>query len=178
MRGLVELHDGHVTAQSRGVGLGTELRISLPPGTADAATAAGAPSSTGAEGFRIFVVEDNPDASEMLCGLLRSKGHCVESADSGSDAAQLAARFRPDVVLCDLGLPGKDGFEVAAELRRARETERVHLIALSGYGSDDDKRRSKQAGFDLHMTKPVNATALLTLLGELARAGHAHSVQP
>jgi PAS domain S-box-containing protein len=169
VRGLVELHGGQVTAQSRGIGLGTELRISLPPSPEITAAIAIPAAAATTRSFRILVVEDNSDAAELLCDLLRSKGHDVTAADSGTDAAQIAARFRPDVVLCDLGLPGKDGFEVAAELRRTPETERVHLIALSGYGSTEDKRRSAQAGFDLHMTKPVNAVALLTVLGELAK---------
>ena len=168
VRGLVELHGGKVTAASRGIGLGTELRISLPQSPETAAAIATPASTSTARAFRILVVEDNSDAAELLCALLRSKGHDVESADSGTDAAQVAVRFRPDVVLCDLGLPGKSGFEVAAELRRAPETERAHLIALSGYGSTEDKRRSEQAGFDLHLTKPVNAGALLALLGELS----------
>ncbi len=173
VRGLVELHGGRVTAESGGIGLGTELRISLPP-SPETATATAAPAAAKTtHPFRILVVEDNSDAAELLCELLRSKGHNVETVDSGTDAAQIAARFRPDVVLCDLGLPGKDGFEVAAELRRAPETEHAHLIALSGYGSTEDKRRSEQAGFDMHLTKPVSSGALLALLGELSKSGHA-----
>lgn len=168
MRGIVELHRGHVTAQSRGVGTGTELRISFPPCPDAAAAVTTAVAPAGARPFRILVIEDNGDAAELLCDLLRSEGHCVEAADSGTDAAQIAVRFHPDVVLCDLGLPGKDGFEVAAELRRTRETAQVHLIALSGYGSKEDKRRSRQAGFDLHITKPADAITLLGLLSNLA----------
>jgi PAS domain S-box-containing protein len=173
VRGIVELHGGHVTAVSDGVGTGTELRISLPPSPDATAAVTTEVAPTASRPFRILVVEDNADAAELLCDLLRSKGHCVEAADSGTDAAQIAVRFHPDVVLCDLGLPGKDGYEVAAELRRTRETAQVHLIALSGYGSKEDKRRSRQAGFDLHVTKPVNAGALLALLGELERADRA-----
>src|SRR5690606_9811959 len=92
---------------------------------------------------------------------------------SGSDAARVALRFRPDVVLCDLGLPGKDCFEVAAELRCLAETATVAIIALSGYGTVDDKRRTRQAGFDVHLNKPNDARTLLALLDQLARGGRA-----
>ena len=168
VRGIVELHGGHVTARSRGAGEGTEVVISLPPSPVTSHVTVTPVPAAGARSFRILIVEDNTDAAELLSTLLRSKGHCVETVASGSDAGRTATRFLPEVVLCDLGLPGKDGFEVAAELRNTPQTESVHLIAVSGYGSSDDKRRCVQAGFDRHLTKPVNAVALLALLGELA----------
>ncbi|MBS1118759.1 MAG: chemotaxis protein methyltransferase CheR [Deltaproteobacteria bacterium] len=165
-RGLVELHGGRVTADSAGVGTGTEVSISLPA-CSDVVEVARPPAiATTGPSLRILVIEDNADAAEMLSELLLSAGHCVEVDRSGIDAARVAARFRPNVILCDLGLPGKTGFEVAAELRLARETEHVRLIALSGYGSDEDRHRTREAGFDLHLVKPVVPETLLTLLAD------------
>jgi CheY-like chemotaxis protein len=115
------------------------------------------------EGRRILVVEDNPDAAATLRDFLELSGHEVALASSGSDGVQAARRFHPEVVLCDLGLPGMNGFEVAAALRRDPVTASARLIAITGYGGDEDRRRSARAGFDLHLTKPVDP-------GQLRRA--------
>jgi CheY-like chemotaxis protein len=120
--------------------------------------------------LRILLVEDNLDIVELLTTILRFDGHSVEVATSGFDVLPIALRCRPHVVLCDLGLPGKDGFVVASELRAAPETAGAHLIAISGYGTAEHKRRSERAGFDLHLTKPLDCVALLSLIGTLPAA--------
>lgn len=179
VKGLVELHGGEVRAKSEGPGRGAEFSLYLPLDTATAAPAlvevhpeeedeeAEALATSGAR--RILVVEDNPDAAATMRDFLELFGHEVELAASGLDGVQAARKFHPEVVLCDLGLPGMDGFEVAAELRRDPETASAKLIAVTGYGRDEDRRRSKEAGFDLHLTKPVDPAQLKALLGGPAR---------
>lgn len=115
---------------------------------------------------RILVVEDNPDAAATMRDLLELAGHEVELAMNGSDGVAAARQFHPEVVLCDLGLPGMDGYEVAAELRRDPTTASARLIAVTGYGRDEDRRRSKEAGFDIHLTKPVDPRQLRRLIRE------------
>jgi two-component system CheB/CheR fusion protein len=166
VRGLVALHGGRVLAHSAGEGTGAELCVSLPPG-APAASARRPSSPHVRRPLRILVVEDNPDIVELLLTILRFDGHTVEVVTTGFDAVDAAVRFRPDVVLCDLGLPGKDGYAVAAELRALPQTSAVRLIAISGYGTNDHKRRSQRAGFDLHLTKPIDASELLALVSEV-----------
>jgi CheY-like chemotaxis protein/two-component sensor histidine kinase len=186
VKGLVELHGGEVRAASEGLGHGAEFTLLLPVGVATAArrpfpatvqeTAAMAADHAGdvgieedAEPRRILVVEDNPDVAATMRDFLELSGHEVELASSGTDGVQAARAFHPEVVLCDLGLPGMDGFEVAAELRRDPETASAQLIAVTGYGRDEDRRRSKEAGFDLHLTKPVDPVKLRQLLKAPAR---------
>lgn len=180
VKGLVELHGGEVRAKSEGLGRGAELSLFLPLETA---TAAQAPAEVRAEeaeeeheealaaasARRILVVEDNPDAAATMRDFLELSGHEVELAASGVDGVQAARKFHPEVVLCDLGLPGMDGYEVAAELRRDPETASAKLIAVTGYGREEDRRRSKEAGFDLHLTKPVDPAQLKALLGTPTR---------
>jgi two-component system CheB/CheR fusion protein len=110
--------------------------------------------------MRILVVEDNLDAAESLRLLLELFGHEVEVAHSGPEGVQTAVQWRPDVVLCDIGLPGLDGYGVVSALRQNPATAAARVIALTGYGSDDDRLRSRQAGFDQHLTKPVDPETL------------------
>jgi len=105
--------------------------------------------------LRILVVEDNYDAASTLGELLELFGYRVALAHDGVAAIEQAEAFQPEVVLCDLGLPGMDGYQVARELRRRSATARARLIAVSGYGMEEDRRRSGEAGFDLHLTKPL-----------------------
>ena len=104
--------------------------------------------------------EDNVDAAESLCILLNLKGHVTEKAATGPTGIMAAQTFLPDVVLCDLGLPGLDGYAVARTLRADPSLKNAYLIALTGYGQEQDQRRTREAGFDLHLTKPVDHTAL------------------
>ena len=176
VKGLIELHGGEVRAKSEGLGRGAEFSLYLPLETGAAAQApAEVQPEKGVEeevealvtpgARRILVVEDNPDAAATMRDFLELSGHEVELAASGVDGVQAARKFHPEVVLCDLGLPGMDGFEVAAELRRDPETASAKLIAVTGYGREEDRRRSKEAGFDLHLTKPVDPAQLRALLG-------------
>jgi signal transduction histidine kinase/ActR/RegA family two-component response regulator len=163
VKGLIDLHGGEVEARSEGPGKGSEFILRLPlESAADAED--GPPAFAGAK--KILVVEDNPDAAAMMRDFLELSGHEVEIAASGIDGIQAARQFHPEVVLCDLGLPGMNGFEVAAELRRDPSTRSAKLIAVTGYGRDEDRRRSREAGFDLHLTKPVDPSRLRALLRE------------
>jgi signal transduction histidine kinase/ActR/RegA family two-component response regulator len=180
VKGLIDLHGGEVRARSEGTGKGSELTLLLPIATAAPSlpetgasvqdTAVADPDPDAAR--RILVVEDNPDAAATMRDFLELSGHEVELACSGTDGVRAARRFHPEVVLCDLGLPGMTGFEVAAQLRRDPETASAKLIAVTGYGRDEDRRRSKEAGFDLHLTKPVDPAQLRQVLKTPARQHH------
>ncbi|HEX7185231.1 MAG TPA: MEDS domain-containing protein [Thermoanaerobaculia bacterium] len=173
VKGLIELHGGEVRAASEGVGRGAELTLLLPLQTQAAPPeekAEPVPVEGGAR--RILVVEDNPDAAATMRDFLELSGHEVELAANGSDGVEAARHFHPDLVLCDLGLPGMNGYEVAAELRRDPATASARLIAVTGYGRDEDRRRSKEAGFDLHLTKPVDPAQLRQLLQRTPRHHH------
>lgn len=110
---------------------------------------------------RVLVVEDNRDTAETLRDLLELCGHEVVVAHTGPDGLSFAREFRPDVVLCDIGLPGMDGYDLAAALRRDPATASARLIAVSGYGRDEDRTRALEVGFDRHMLKPVDPCVLL-----------------
>ena len=173
VKGLIELHGGEVRAASEGVGRGAELTLLLPL-QAQASPAEEKAEPVPAEGGarRILVVEDNPDAAATMRDFLELSGHEVELAANGTDGVEAARHFHPDLVLCDLGLPGMNGYEVAAELRRDPATASARLIAVTGYGRDEDRRRSKEAGFDMHLTKPVDPAQLRRLLERTPRHHH------
>ena len=166
VKGLVEMHGGEVRAESEGEGKGAEITLLLP---AEVGATLPAPRPTEAvhsdtAARRILVVEDNADAAATMRDFLELSGHEVELASSGMEGVQAARLFHPEVVLCDLGLPGMDGYQVAAALRRDPDTASAKLIAVTGYGRDEDRRKSKEAGFDQHLTKPVNPDQLKRLL--------------
>ena len=115
-------------------------------------------------GLRILVVDDNRDAADSLRLLLELSGHEAAVAYSGHDGVQAAERYQPDVVLCDIGLPGLDGYEVARQLRDNPVTANARLIAVTAYGRDEDRRRSHEAGFEQHLVKPVDPDALQRVL--------------
>ncbi|HEX9670134.1 MAG TPA: MEDS domain-containing protein [Thermoanaerobaculia bacterium] len=164
-KGLVELHGGEVEARSEGLGRGARFTMLLPiAAAAPTAAAAERPATEERHARRVLVVEDNPDAAATLRDFLVLSGHEVALAHTGSAGVEAARRFHPEVVLCDLGLPGMDGFAVAQELRRDPTTRGARLIAVTGYGRDEDRRRSREAGFDLHLTKPVDPGHLARLL--------------
>ncbi len=120
-----------------------------------------------ASSLRVLVVEDNDDARDMLASLLSVSGHHVWTATNGLECLDLAERHRPDVILCDLGLPDTSGLEIAASLRQRSATRRIHLIALTGYGRPEDMARSREAGFDSHLTKPIDIDTLTTVLSSI-----------
>jgi PAS domain S-box-containing protein len=164
VKGLVELHGGTVTARSDGAGRGAEFTLHLPLVPAEAA--APPPPATRAEspGRRVLIIEDNPDAATSLATLLEITGHEVSAALDGADGIAVARRFRPDVVLCDIGLPKMDGYEVARTLRADEAFRGTVLVALTGYALPDDAERAVRAGFDRHMAKPVKMEELEDLL--------------
>ncbi|MGH7385436.1 MAG: response regulator, partial [Candidatus Rokuibacteriota bacterium] len=116
-------------------------------------------------GRRVLVVEDSPDARESLRLLLELAGHEVETSEDGPSGLAKLDLFQPEVALIDLGLPGMDGYAVAREMRRRPETRAIRLVAVTGYGQVEDRRQALAAGFDLHVTKPVDASMLDEMLG-------------
>ncbi len=128
-------------------------------------------SPNGNPGLRVLVIEDNVDAGETLCDLLALFGHHAEFARSGAAGVEVARQRRPDVVLCDIGLPEMDGYAVARQLRADPLTAPVHLIAVTGYGREADRSQAAAAGFDLHLVKPVGPEVLKRLLASFAEGG-------
>ncbi len=116
---------------------------------------------------RVLVVDDNADSVAMLTMLLEMKGHVTAMAQSGPEALEKAESFRPDVVVLDIGLPGMDGYEVAGRLRQRPGGQGMTLVALTGWGSDEDRQRTREAGFNHHFTKPVDPEALERILDEI-----------
>ena len=168
VRSLVQQHGGSVRAESAGVGTGSEFIIRLPvlstPALATSTGSAPLLRECVPQGARILVVDDNRDAADTLSDLLSLSHYDVRTAYDGRSGLDTAADFRPDVILMDLGMPGMDGFETARELRASENGHRVLLIAVTGYGSSDDRRRTRECGFDAHLTKPIEPQALLELL--------------
>ena len=176
---LVEMHGGTVEARSEGLGTGSEFIVRLPA-FSDQRTLKSGPEPRRAEGerrrreartYRILVVDDFHDSADSLAALLRLLGHEVRVAYDGPAALTVAEGFRPEAALLDIGMPGMDGIELAQRLRRERPAKDLLLIALTGYGRDEDKVRSLEAGFDSHLVKPVDLAALNALLAEHAPAG-------
>ncbi|HKP13818.1 MAG TPA: PAS domain S-box protein, partial [Blastocatellia bacterium] len=157
VRQLAELHGGRVEARSDGPAKGSEFVVHLPLSTAAGVERAEASASESApptsSPLKILVVEDNLDSAEMLAFMLTLRGHQVHVAHNGAEALEAAHTFTPQAVLCDIGLPGMNGYEVAARLRQQAEFKRTALIALTGYGQEEDRRRAREAGFDYHLTK-------------------------
>jgi CheY-like chemotaxis protein len=165
---LVELHGGTVEARSEGAGKGSEFHLRFPMALAPAASQATSPVvRSDSEPRRVLVVDDNRDAADSIADLLRLERHTVQTAYSGAAALGVARVFKPDVVFLDIGLPGMDGYEIARRLRTFPETAGARLIALTGYGQAGDRERSREAGFDTHVVKPVDPMALPPLV-----AGH------
>ncbi|MBX9583697.1 MAG: response regulator [Gemmataceae bacterium] len=171
VRRLAELHGGWVRASSGGPGAGSEFEVRLPALAAGAAKpgANGRPRRAARPNYRVLVVDDNADAADSLALLLELAGDTVRTAGSGPRALEVAGSFRPEVVLLDIGLPGMDGYEVARRLRGQPDGGRVLLVALTGYGRDDDRRRAAEAGFDHHLTKPADPAAVNHLLAAARR---------
>jgi PAS domain S-box-containing protein len=172
VRNLVELHGGTVTARSEGEGRGSEFVVRLPLGV-EVGRRSGATRDGRDAVFashRILVVDDSRDAAESLATLLESLGADVRTAADGPTALDELETYRPSVMLLDIGMPGMDGLEVARRVRE-RSGNRLTVIALSGWGQDEDRRRSREAGIDYHMVKPVDLDELGRLLTALAPKG-------
>ena len=173
VKNIVEMHGGRAEAFSAGPGQGSEVVLHLPlaeeahPG-AFGLTAATAPAPP--SGHRVLVVDDNVDSAESLAMLLEIAGHEVRATHDGVSAVEIARDFQPRFVLLDIGLPGMDGFEVARRLRQESEMRQAVLVALTGYGQPEDRRKSLDAGFDHHLTKPVDFVVLKKLIDALQPA--------
>jgi signal transduction histidine kinase len=167
VRRLVELHGGSVSATSAGTSSGSTFEIRLPRAEAAANDAAPAQSEDKNAGKpTILLIEDNDDGREMMATMLSSFGYPVLEAADGLEGVRIAMAERPGVALVDIGLPGIDGYEVARRLREQEATRAIRLIALTGYGLAEDQRRVLEAGFDLHLVKPVDLNQLLAQLAE------------
>jgi signal transduction histidine kinase len=175
VRNLVELHGGSVTATSDGVGKGSTFTVLLP--LASASERANAPAQSvpppekpvdGDGKRRVVIVEDNPDLRELLRMKLRRLGHDVDAASDGHDGLAMLLEQKPDVAFVDIGLPGIDGYEIAQKVRESLG-ERVMLVALSGFGQPDDKRKALEAGFDQHLTKPAEIADIERVLESAPR---------
>ena len=171
---LVEMHGGSVEVRSDGVGKGTEFVVRLPAARMPAQrgdTNTDAPTPSGTR-FRVLVADDNRDAAESMGMLLRIMGNEVRIVGDGAEALEEAAAFRPDLILLDIGMPRMNGYEAARRIREQHWGREMLLVAVSGWGQDEDKRRALEAGFDRHVTKPIefaNLQALLAGLRDTAR---------
>jgi len=177
VRSLVERHGGAIEARSEGPGKGAEFVVRLPllaqaPRVAGQGDKNGKSRREGAQGprHRVLVVDDNVDAARTLSEMAALWQHDVRVAHNGVEALETARNYRPDVVLLDIGLPGMSGYQVAQELRRQSEFATTTLIAITGYGQEEDRRRSREAGFNHHLVKPVTPDALEELLAVPATA--------
>jgi PAS domain S-box-containing protein len=170
-RRLAELHGGTVEARSEGVNRGSEFTLRLPLGARDgAAQKPEQPARRPGVARRVLVVDDNVDAASMLDMLLRSLGHETRVAHEGTAALRVAEEFRPDIVLLDIGMPGIDGYEVARRLRTLAKARPMRIVAVTGWGQEGDRERSREAGFDLHLVKPVDANELSRALNDRSGA--------
>jgi len=167
------MHGGGVEARSEGPDRGSEFSLRMPlagavNALAESAEATPKPKAQASPVAhrRVLVVDDNVDAAAMLDMLLRSLGHETRVAHDGIEALRIAGEFRPDIVLLDIGMPGLDGYEVARRMRSLAKDRRVRIVAVTGWGLDADRQRSREAGFDLHLVKPVDATDLAQALND------------
>ena len=163
-RALVQLHGGRISAESAGPGQGSRFIVTLPLAAAPEARERASAPAPRAVPRRFLVIDDNIDATDSQAALLRLLGHQVETAYSGAAALEKARVFRPEIVFFDLGMPGMDGFEVARQLRAMPEVREVLLVAQTGWGQEEDRRRTRAAGFDAHFAKPVDMATLMQLL--------------
>jgi CheY-like chemotaxis protein len=171
VRSLVDLHAGRVQAFSEGRGRGSEFVVHLPlmldavPSTSDGATVS---ESRPAASRRILVVDDSVDAADSLAKVLRVLGHVVHTAYDGQAALEAARLNAPDIVMLDIGMPRMDGFDVARRMRKEPPLKDVFLVALTGYGQDEDRRQSQESGFNAHLVKPVLLDQLRAVLDNVS----------
>jgi CheY-like chemotaxis protein len=165
VKGLVELHGGAVEAQSGGAGKGSRFTITLPLCRAPAAPVAEERRGAGPS-RHVLIIDDNVDAADTMCSVLELAGHRPEATYDGRSGLALAREHHPEVIVCDLGLPGMDGFAFARAVRNDPALRNVFLIALTGYAHPEDIIQSRAAGFDRHLAKPARLEALEQLVAE------------
>jgi signal transduction histidine kinase/ActR/RegA family two-component response regulator len=171
VRKLVEMHGGTTEAHSSGLGQGSEFIVRLPIllSPLRQATVSSAERAQSTRAWRVLVVDDNVDSADSIASLLESSGHDVKVAYSAEKALEMAAEYQPEIMLLDIGLPEMDGYEVAKRLRQNPQLKDLRLIALTGYGQDSDRQRSRETGFDAHVVKPVDWRDLSELLASLMK---------
>ena len=167
VKGIIELHGGSVTADSGGLGKGALFTIRLP--VADVCTAG--PDAGPAlackkarQAYTMLIIDDNNDLADLLCANLRILGFKASAAYSGLAGLAMARINHPDIIFCDIGLPGKDGYEIAKMIKADKELKKAFLVAMTGYASDEDMKRAKTCGFDGHLAKPVEMAAIEKIL--------------
>jgi PAS domain S-box-containing protein len=168
---LVEMHGGTIEARSEGPGCGTEMIVRLPlvadqPGGAERTSS---PDGQVSRAWRILVVDDNKDSADSLSMLLKLRGHTVSTVHDGPEAIEEAERFRPELVLLDIGLPRMNGLEVCRRIREQAWGKTMIVVALTGWGQEEDRARTKEAGFDHHLVKPVQIGELTGMIGAWGR---------
>jgi signal transduction histidine kinase/ActR/RegA family two-component response regulator len=168
---LVEMHGGRVEVHSEGLGRGSEFTVHVPlsPARTGGAPALGTQAPHAANGARILVVDDNNDAAKTLGGVLNILGYQTRTAFDGQGALEAAAEFQPDAVLLDLGMPAMNGYDVARSLRQQPGGDAMVIIAVTGWGQEEDRRRTIAAGFNSHLVKPVDLPSLARQLAELIK---------
>jgi CheY-like chemotaxis protein len=164
VRGLVERHGGTIEARSEGRGRGAEFIARLPASEAPKEPATGPAGTAPVVGKRVLIADDNRDSADSLAVLLRSRGHHVQVAYDGEQALEAGAQFRPDAIVLDIGMPRLNGYDVAARARKTEWGRSAKLIAVTGWGQERDKASAADAGFDHHLTKPVDAAQIEALL--------------
>jgi signal transduction histidine kinase len=169
VRGLVLLHGGTVEARSQGIGQGSEFIITFPVASVARVHPVAPPASSNVDHdpdsrMRVLVIDDNRDNADLCTMMFRKGGHEVRTAYAGQEGLDLAAEFLPQFVLLDIGMPQMNGFEVARRIRAAKWGEKITLIAITGWGQEDDKQKARAAGFDHHVTKPFDFKELKKLL--------------
>jgi CheY-like chemotaxis protein len=179
VQGLVALHGGRVEVFSAGAGKGSEFTIALPRSLVSIENeilppAGAAEKHAGSPDIRILMADDNRDAADSLALLLQFQGYRVIVAYTGNEALKLAEEHRPDVILLDIGMPDMSGYDVARRIRQSAWGHSVYLIAVTGWGQAEDKRRAIAGGFDCHLTKPVDPNHITKLLYDLTRQGGPH----
>jgi len=176
-RKLIEMHGGTITVSSAGLGKGAEFEIRLPLSASQSNQAAAAPvlNRAPAATRRVLIVDDNADAADSLCALLQMSGHEAKTVYRGADALREMISFHPDVVLLDIGLPDLDGYEIARRARASLGERCPSLVALSGWGREEDREQAFEAGIPVHLTKPVDVSTLERVLENSVRLGHAPS---
>jgi CheY-like chemotaxis protein len=168
------MHGGSVEACSDGEGRGSEFIVTLPitaPPLAERPEVRDV--HVPVSGVRVLVADDNRDAADTLAALLSALGNEVTVAYDGVEAVEAARAFRPQVIMLDIGMPRLDGYRAAREIRKHPDAQGIKLVALTGWGQDDDRRRAREAGFDAHLVKPAELDALCRVLADVAGAARA-----